>query len=222
MWGRHQLLYGLAVALVAAAYLGAEHGVRKAVYPPLDDKTRARAMQTVMESMPAFLRSALERHGRIQRLRERLAAATAADPYFKAVYELAKELDAGDTRRLYAVAMERYPTAPQGLDAVIALLGGDHPAWAPAAFAAYADRGDAAFQAQAWARGWGALGQAPEAVRTGFLDELDRRGVIAPGLEGAYLLLEWRYVKEKRMREADQAMSRQAACRAAAPGPNRG
>jgi len=78
MWQRQQLLYGLAVALVAALYLGAEHGVRKAVYPPLDDKTRTRAMQTVMESMPAFLRSALERHGRVQRLRERLAAATAA------------------------------------------------------------------------------------------------------------------------------------------------
>jgi len=205
--------YGVTVAVLAALYLGAEHTVRKAVYPRLDDQVPSRVMQTVVESLPSFLRLPMERHLRVSRLRAQLAAATTPDAYFKTVYDLAPELGGNAGLRLYAAAMRHYPTAPQGLTAITALAA-TGTASRFADFAAYADHGDAAFQRQAWSRVWGMLGQAPEPVRAECLKLLTRRGIVAPGLESAYAEIERQCVKKNRMPEADQAMARQTACRA--------
>ena len=209
---RDMAVYGVAVAVLAALYLGAEHTVRKAVYPRLDDQVRSRAMQTVVESLPSFLRLPVERHLRVNRLRAQLDAAATPDAYFKIVYDLAHELGEDEGGRLYTAAMRRYPTAPQGLTAMTALAAAGTTC--PLTnFASYADHGDAAFQRQAWSRLWGMLAQAPDPVRAECLALLTQRGIVAPGLESAYAEIERQCVKANRMSEADQAVARQKACR---------
>ncbi len=213
---RHQrwamAVYGVTVAALVVLYVGAEHPMRRAVYPRLDDQVPSRVMQAVVESLPSLVRLPVERHLRVNRLRAQLAVAVTPDAYFKLVYDLAPELGAGAGEHLYMAAMRRYPTAPQGLVAMTALTAAG-PICRLTDFASYADHGDAAFQRQAWSRLWGMLAQAPKPMRAEGLELLTQRGIVAPGLESAYAEIERQCVTKNQLSAADVAAARQKACR---------